>query len=191
MAAATHTTSILLTWACHLLSTRPQLQEDAHDEVIAACGPGGVGPSSIDRLRGLVHCRRILMEALRLYPPLWIVHRTPAREYEAAGHRFASRRLISIPIYVLHRDARHYEEPDEFRPERWAGRPPRGAFLPFGTGGRGCMGENLAMTQAMIVLAVVLGRFRLRPTMSAVQPVACGYLLKPAPTVRIQFERRM
>jgi pentalenene oxygenase len=190
MAAATHTTSILLTWAFHLLSTRPQLQEDAHDEVIAACGPGGVGPSSIDRLRGLVMCRRILMETMRLYPPLWIVHRTPARDYEAAGHRFAGRRLISIPIYVLHRDGRHYEQPDEFRPHRWAGRPPRGAFLPFGTGGRGCMGENLAMTQAMIVLAVVLGRFRLRPTMSAVQPVACGYLLKPAPTVRIQFERR-
>ena len=59
MAAATHTTAILLTWAFHLLSTRPKLQEDAHDEVVAACGPGGISPSSIDRLRDLVQCRRI------------------------------------------------------------------------------------------------------------------------------------
>ena len=130
------------------------------------------------------------MEAMRLYPPLWIVHRTPPRDYEAAGHRFAGRRLISIPIYVLHRDARHYEQPDEFRPDRWAGRPPRGAFLPFGTGGRGCMGENLAMTQALIVLSLMLARFRLRSTMPDVRPVACGYLLKPTPAVRLEFERR-
>ena len=91
----------------------------------------------------------------------WIVHRSPKKDYEAGGHTFRGGRLISIPIYAIHRDPRHYDRPSEFLPSRWEKKPPRGAYLPFGAGGRGCLGENLAMTQALIILSIFLARFRL------------------------------
>jgi cytochrome P450 len=190
LAAATHTTSLLLSWTFHLMSNRPDLQAEAHAEIVAACGPRGIDADSVDRVPALIFCRRLLLETMRLYPPLWIVHRSPKQDYEAGGHLFRGGRLISIPIYAIHRDPRHYERPSEYRPDRWETKPPRGAYLPFGAGARGCMGESLAMTQAIIILSVFLARFRFSSETPRVRPLACGYLLKTAPSVSVRFQRR-
>ena len=144
----------------------------------------------MSQVRGLVRCRRLLLESMRLYPPLWILHRTPKEDYDAGGQRFRGGRLISIPIYAIHRDPRSYDRPDEFLPDRWERKPPRGAYFPFGSGGRGCLGESLAMTQAMIILAVFVTKFRITAEPGVVRPIACGYLLKSAPPVVIHLERR-
>ncbi len=190
LAAATHTTSLLLSWTFYLLANRPDLQDEAHDEIVTACGPAGIDPTTVDQVRQLLFCRRLLLETMRLYPPLWIVHRSPKKDYEAGGHTFRGGRLISIPIYAIHRDPRHYDRPSEFLPSRWEKKPPRGAYLPFGAGGRGCLGENLAMTQALIILSIFLARFRLTTETRGVRPMACGYLLKSDPAVLIRLHPR-
>jgi cytochrome P450 len=190
LAAATHTTSLLLSWTFFLLASRPGLQDQAHDEIVAACGPLGIDAESVDQVRHLTFCRRLLLETMRLYPPLWIVHRSPKEDYEAGGHLFRGGRLISIPIYAMHRDPRNYERPSEYLPDRWERKPPRGAYLPFGAGGRGCLGESLAMTQALMILSVFLARFRITSETRGVRAIACGYLLKSSPAVMVRLEPR-
>jgi cytochrome P450 len=190
LAAATHTTSLLLAWTFYLLSSRPEMDEEARAEVAAVCGPRGIEPDSVDRIRELSFCRMLLMESMRLYPPLWILHRTPKEDFEAEGHSFRAGRLINIPIYVIHRDPRSYDRPDEFLPRRWERKPPKGAYLPFGAGGRVCLGETLAMTQAIIVLSILLARFRITSESHSARPVACGYLLKSDPPFLMRLRRR-
>jgi len=129
----------------------------------------------------------LLLESMRLYPPLWILHRTPKRDYEAGGLRFPGGRLINIPIYAIHRDPRNYERPSEFLPRRWEKKPPKGAYLPFGAGGRACLGESLAMTQALIILSIFLARFRITTETPSVEPVGCGYLLKSSPALSMSL----
>ncbi len=190
LAAATHTTSLLLSWTFYLLSSRPELDEEAHAEIVAACGPRGIDADSIERAKDLTFCRMLLLESMRLYPPLWILHRTPRRDYEAGGHRFPGGRLINIPIYAIHRDPRNYDSPSEFLPRRWERKPPKGAYLPFGAGGRACLGESLAMTQALIILSIFLARFRITAETPSVRPVACGYLLKSSPALSMSLRPR-
>jgi cytochrome P450 len=190
LAAATHTTSLLLSWTFYLLSSRPDLDEEAHAEIVGICGPRGADADSASRVKELSFCRMLLLESMRLYPPLWILHRTPKVDYSAGGHRFRGGRLISIPVYAIHRDPRHYDAPSEFRPQRWRQKPPRGAYLPFGAGGRACLGESLAMTQALIILSIFLARFRITAETPVVRPVGCGYLLKSAPALRMLLRPR-
>jgi pentalenene oxygenase len=190
LAAATHTTSLLLSWTFHLLSSRPDLDEEAHAEIVGVCGRNGADAESVGRVRELGFCRMLLLESMRLYPPLWILHRTPKQDYEALGHTFRGGRLISIPVYAIHRDPRHYENPSEFQPQRWRKKPPRGAYLPFGAGGRSCLGESLAMTQALIILSIFLARFRITAETTEVRPVGCGYLLKASPVLKMRLRPR-
>jgi cytochrome P450 len=190
LAAATHTTSLLLSWTFYLLSSRPELDEEAHAEIVAACGPRGIDADSTERAKDLTFGRMLLLESMRLYPPLWILHRTPKRDYEAGGHRFPGGRLINIPIYAIHRDPRNYERPSEFLPRRWERKPPKGAYLPFGAGGRACLGESLAMTQALIILSIFLARFRITTETPSVEPVGCGYLLKSSPALAMSLRPR-
>lgn len=190
VAAATHTTALLLSWTFYLLSSRPELDEEAYAEITGVCGPNGIDPDSVERVRELAFCRMLLLESARLYPPLWILHRTPKRDYVAGGHTFRGGRLISIPVYAIHRDSRHYDRPSEFHPQRWRGRPPRGAYLPFGAGGRACLGENLAMTQALIIMSILLARFRIAVETPSVRPVGCAYLLKSHPALKVRLRPR-
>jgi cytochrome P450 len=69
-----------------------------------------------------------------------------------------------IPVYGLHRHRRLWEEPDAFRPDRWAARAEidRYQYLPFGDGPRICIGARFAMQEAVVILATLLARFRFR-----------------------------
>ena len=136
----------------------------------------------------------VVTEAMRLYPPAYGIGRQAARATEIAGQSITPGDILVAPTWVVHRDRRWFEEPDVFRPERWAGdlahRLPRYAYFPFGGGPRQCIGNAFAMMEAVLVLATIAQRFRL--TMEPGQRVTpTPYVtLRPEPGLRMRLERR-
>ena len=107
---------------------------------------------------------------------------------------FARGVIVIVPAWVVHRDRRWFEDPEAFRPERWADdlarRLPRFAYFPFGGGPRQCIGNAFAMMEAVLLLATIAQRFRL--TMEPGQRVTpTPYVtLRPEPGLRMRLARR-
>jgi cytochrome P450 len=163
----TETTAIALTWAFHVLGQYPEIERRLHaevDEVLAG------RPAGFDDLAKLDYTQRVITETLRLYPPGWIFTRRTTTEVELGGHRLAPGTTILFSPYLQHRDPDSFPDPERFDPERWlpdrAKAVPRCAMIPFGVGKRRCIGEAFSMNEAIIILATLAGRWRLRPTAS-------------------------
>jgi cytochrome P450 len=114
-----------------------------------------VGLADLARLPLL---RQVVDETLRLYPPAWVFDRSPLNDVTVAGYRIPRGAKVLLSPWVVHRDPRIWDDPDEFRPSRFAGGapPPRGRYLPFGDGPRMCVGNRFADAEIRIVLATLL-----------------------------------
>ena len=109
----------------------------------------------------------MLQEALRLYPPAWVIGRRATTDCVVGGWRLEANQDIFIPVYTIHRDPRWYPDPERFMPERFlpggsfhTRKPPRFAYLPFGGGPRVCVGSHFAMLEALAILAALCQRWR-------------------------------
>jgi cytochrome P450 len=142
----------------------------------------GRPPASTD-LPELQYAESVIMETLRLYPTAWVIGREAIHDTHIGGQRIAKGTTVLASPWVLHRDPRFFDEPDAFRPERWAdglvGRLPRFAYVPFGGGQRVCIGSSFAQMESMLVLATIAQRFR----WSLAQP---EQRVKPLPVVTLR-----
>ncbi|MEU8076435.1 cytochrome P450 [Catellatospora citrea] len=122
------------------LAMRPDLAADLRDEA----GPGDAAPKA-----RLPLAEAVVKEVLRLYPPVWLMTRTAYHSTTLANWSLNPGDEVLLNPYLIHRDPRWWQRPDEFDPSRWlTGRPaPRAAYLPFGAGPRVCVGSALAMRQ--------------------------------------------
>lgn len=158
--AGHETTAAALTWWSWCMAANPSVQAAARAEVDAVLQ--GRLPAAAD-LPALDYLGRTLQETLRLYPaaPILITRRS-VRPITLGGWQLPARTLFGIPLHLMHHDARWFPEPDAFRPERFApGAPaiPRGAFMPFGTGPRVCLGQHLALAEMTLLAAMFLQRY--------------------------------
>jgi cytochrome P450 len=109
-------------------------------------------------------------ETLRLRPAAWILEREVVGDLWLGPYHPAPGTVLLLPIYLLHRDPRVWDDPMVFRPERWLGADgsydetapgqPRGGYLPFGAGAHVCIGASFAWTEAVLALAVLAPRWR-------------------------------
>ena len=157
--AGHETTALTLAWALYLCAFDTEEQDRARAEVHAVCGDAPITGADVARLP---HTRRIVDEALRLYPPGGVVSRTASARDRLCGTEILPGDTVMIPIYALHRHHDHWHEPDHFRPDRFADRKAisRFTYLPFADGPRICIGASFALQEAVIILATLLGRFR-------------------------------
>ncbi|MEU9116409.1 cytochrome P450 [Streptomyces sp. NPDC048483] len=163
--------AICLAWVLHLLATHPPVQEEVRAEVRAADGCAD--------LDGLPVTRAVVKEALRLYPPSWLLTRTMARSAEIGGYRLRAGPVLLVSPYAIHRDARWFDRPTAFDPDRWLNTAPPAeprAFLAFGSGPMACKGVSWVMTQTVIAAASVVRRWHLSADPSPYRLVACGDL---------------
>ncbi|WP_420457058.1 cytochrome P450 [Rubrivirga sp.] len=158
--AGHETTAAALAWTWLLLAQNPHAEARLWAEVDALDGP-----PSFDVLDRLLVTRATFAEAMRLYPPAWAVGREAARDTSLGGHPIPRRATILFAPLHLHRDARFWDEPLAFRPERFAPEARSGrhkfAYLPFSAGRRGCIGEQFAWVEGTLVLATLARRWRL------------------------------
>jgi cytochrome P450 len=124
----------------------------------------------------------VLKESMRLYPPAWVISREVVEDISLGGYDIARGSIIIMSQYVMHRDARTFDEPERFLPERfaagWEERVPRYAYFPFGGGPRVCIGNSFAMMEATLVLATILQRCHLS--------LAPGQQIEPEPVVTLR-----
>lgn len=158
--AGHETTAATLTWWSWCMAANPSAQAAARAEVDAVLD--GRLPTAAD-LPALDYLGRTLQETLRLYPaaPILITRRS-LRPLTLGGWQLPARTMFGIPLHLMHHDARWFPQPEEFRPERFApGAPaiPRGAFMPFGTGPRVCLGQHLALAEMTLLAAMFLQRY--------------------------------
>ncbi|MEO3973450.1 cytochrome P450 [Streptomyces sp. CAU 1734] len=162
MAASFETTAAVLAWSCHLLAAHPEAQRRLHAEARAVLGGEPAGHGHLPRLR---QARNVLLEALRLYPPAWVLTRVTTRDASVGGYRVPRGATVVLSPYVLHRRADLFPRPGDFLPDRWsdpaASTRPQSGFLPFGSGARQCIGNDFALLEATLVLATVADRWRL------------------------------
>jgi len=185
--AGHETTANALTWTLFLLSAQPELQEELADEARAALGGDADAPLT-DRLPRL---RLFLMESLRLYPPVPRFDRQALASDRIGDVEVAAGDIISIWPWLLHRHARLWDQPDVFDIDRFAEKGDRHRFqyLPFGAGGRTCVGAQFATTEALTILAHWLSEWRFVDSGHPVR--AAGMVtLRPAGGLPLRLERR-
>jgi cytochrome P450 len=156
------TTASALMWAWYLLALHPEAEARVHTE---ACDVLGERPPAFDDLPRLPYSKWVLLETLRLYPPIFTVSRRASQEAVVCGYRIPRGALLFVSPWVTQRDPRYWEQPEEFRPERFAAASNtstmRGSYFPFGDGAHRCLGETLALTEGQLILATVAQRSRL------------------------------
>ena len=143
---------------------------------------GGRGATMAD-LPKLRYTEWVFQEALRLYPPAWIITRKALADDTVCGYHVPAGALVVCSPYVTHRLVEVWDEPDVFRPERFsleasAGRH-RFAYYPFGGGPRLCIGNYFAQVEASLIIAAVAQRYRLRPVEGHPVVVEPGVTLRP------------
>ncbi len=162
--AGHETTANALAFAFHLLASGPDAEAGVHAEVDSVLDGELPAPDDAGRLPV---CRAVMSEALRLYPPAWLMGREAVADHEVDGHTIGAGDVVLLSQWLTHRDPRWWPEPGRFLPERWldgsAGDRPRWAFFPFGAGLRRCIGEGFAWTEGVLAIATIASRWTLRP----------------------------
>ena len=157
--AGHETTAVTLFWALYLLARAPDVQDRVAEE--AELFGSGEDVPSITRL---VYARAVIEEAMRLYPPAYVIVRAAREADEIAGMPVRPGDLMVISPWLLHRHRRRWVAPDAFVPDRFTPAAPaidRYAYLPFGVGPRVCIGAQFAITEATLVLSRLIGSFRI------------------------------
>lgn len=189
--AGHETTASSLSWTWWLLAQNPRVEAKLHaelDEVLCGRAP------SMDDLARLPYTSNIITESMRLYPPAWGLARIAVEDHELGGYSVRKGMGVAMAQWVVHRDTRWYNMPEEFRPERWEGdfakSIPRFAYFPFGGGPRQCIGNSFALMEATLILATIAQKFSLRLVLDhPVVPLA-SITLRPRYGVRVVLEER-
>ncbi|HYN22401.1 MAG TPA: cytochrome P450 [Thermoanaerobaculia bacterium] len=121
----------------------------------------------------------VVQEALRLWPVAWMLGRRPARSHEVAGAPVTPRDLVVVCPYAVHRNPKHWDDPDSFRPERWAADHDSKAFIPFGWGPHRCVAATLSMQLVEDILRILGDRFRATVTPRTTRPCIGAALAPP------------
>ena len=164
--AGHETTAIALTWTWYLLSQHPEVEAKLHEELDRVLE--GRRPSAAD-YTNLPYTYRVFKEAMRLYPPAYMIGREAIRETEVGPYTMKKGDIVIMSQYIIQRDPKYYRDPERFDPDRWLPENceglPKFAYFPFGGGRRLCVGEAFAWMEGVLVIATLAQkwRFELKP----------------------------
>ena len=184
--AGYETTSNAMSWTWYLLSQHPEVEDCLHQELDRVVGDRSPTMADFEALR---LTQNVIRESLRLYPPLWIIWRRTLENYTLNGYVAPAGSLVLMCQYLTHRDKRYFPEPLRFNPERWTEEfrehLPKFAYFPFGGGSRQCIGDRFGFMEAVLVVATIARKWKLR--------LAAGHPPVPAPlfTLRPKYGLRM
>jgi len=189
--AGHETTANATTWALYLLAMHPEIQLRLQCEVDGVLG--GRAPEFADLAR-LPYALQVFKEALRLYPPGYVLGRQVASPVTIGKHALETGEIVLISPYLLHRSPRYFPDstrfdPDRFTPESEAAIP-RFAYLPFGAGRRVCIGNQFALMEGQIILATLATTHTFRALTSKPRESEALFTLRPRGGMPLRVERR-
>lgn len=189
--ASQETSADAQAWTLYLLATHEDVRERVREELATTVGESTV---TYDDLARLPYCMQVFKEAMRLYPPAAMIPRQAIRNTTVGGYAVKKGTMVFINAYSLHRRSEVFEDPETFDPDRFERSReralPKGAYLPFGTGGNVCPGSHLALMEGHLLTAVLaqrvnvelVGGQRIRPQLMV--------NLRPSPAVRARVSTR-
>jgi cytochrome P450 len=177
--AGHETTAVSLSWIWFLLSNHPEVEQRLWaelDQVLTGRCP------TIHDLVNLPYTERVVKEAMRIYPPVWAITRTAIKDCRIGGFSVPAKSSVIMSQWVMHRDPRFYDSPEQFLPDRWLDEryktAPRFSYFPFGGGPRVCIGNTFAQTEAALVLATIAQQYQLR--------LVPGHPVEPTPSITLR-----
>jgi cytochrome P450 len=178
--AGHETTASTVGWTLNLVSQHPKVRQRLHDEAVEVYGDDRPSYEDLNRLR---YTNMVLQEAMRLFPPVWILPRRALAEDTVGGYHVPAGAEVLISPYTLHRHPRYWPDPLRFDPERFdpdlPSERPRYAHIPFGAGPRFCVGNHLGMMEATFIISTLMRDLRLEK-----QP---GFEVKPEPMMSLRL----
>jgi len=177
--AGHETTALGLTYATCLLSWHPEVRGRVREEARAVLGDERPSHGHVPDLE---YTRRVFEEALRLYPPAWAVFRRATAEVRLGDYRVRDGSAVVIPQWSIHRDDRHFRDPEQFDPGRWTERSPGSvsAYFPFGSGPHACIGRQFSLSGATLTLAALARSFDVEVPEDALSDLRATPTLRPA-----------
>ncbi|XP_076056874.1 thromboxane-A synthase-like [Oratosquilla oratoria] len=194
--AGYETTSNALGYTFHLLSVHSDVQDKLFEEINNVVGEKDL---TYDDLNALVYTDAVILESMRLYPPIpSFVLREAAQEWTYGNLTIPKGAVVEAPVWSIHHDPEIYPDPEEFRPERFlpkerANRHPL-AYLAFGSGPRNCIGARFAMLEAKLTLATTVRRYIIQSCSKTIDPlptVTRTVLTNPSQGVWVTFKKRV
>ena len=189
--AGHETTANALSWTWYLLARHPEAEArllEELGEVLGGCAP------TVGDLPRLRYTDMVVKESMRLYPPAWAFGRETVEDCEIGGYHVPAGTQLVMSQWVMHRDPRYYERAGEFRPERWVDgsveKLPPYAYFPFGGGPRLCIGHSFAKMEAVLLLATITQKFRLRLALDRPVEPQPSITLRPRNGMRVALTRR-
>jgi cytochrome P450 len=180
-----------LAWIWYLLSLHPEVAQKLYLEVTNVLADRAPVVGDLERLE---YGHMIVQEALRLVPPVWIIPRDAIADDEVGGHRIPAGSTVLLCPYLTHRHPGFWENPEAFDPERFLperckGRP-RHAYFPFGGGPRLCMGVDMAIMETLLIMAMIVQKYRLHLVSYHREEPECVLDMIPRYGVRVTVERQ-
>jgi len=191
--AGHETTANALSWTWLLLGQHPEIEEKLVEELQRVLA--GRAPAASDLPR-LTYTDMVLREAMRLYPPVWVIGRRALAPFRMGEYELPAETNVLMSQLITHRDGRYFPEPERFDPDRWGPSDPRNlalprfAYFPFGGGPRVCVGAGFAMMEAVLLLATIAQKFRLTLVPGQNVKYLPSVTLRPKSGIRMIAERR-
>jgi cytochrome P450 len=177
--AGHETMATALAWTWYLLARHPEIYGRMCAEVDDVLA--GRPPTPAD-LPMLPYTLQVFKEAMRLYPPVYILMRTVKHPIEVGRYELTPGTTVGVSPYVLHRRADHFADAEHFDPDRFApeseARLPRYAYLPFGAGPHSCLGNHFALLEGHLILAALTQRVTF--------DLVAGQFIEPEPVVTLR-----
>ena len=185
------TPALALTWCWYLLSQNPDVEQKMFEEIDSQIGRRSADFSDIPRL---CYTEMVVKEAMRLFPPAWLLSRDAVEPVTIGNVEIASGTSVLISQWVTHRDPAFFPDPLRFDPDRWRNGAtedlPRFAYFPFGGGPRGCIGSSFAMTEMILALATIGQRLKFRLADGARVVPHASMTLRPKDGMKVKVEPR-
>jgi cytochrome P450 len=189
--AGHETTAINLSWTWVLLSQHPEVEAKLARELRDVLGDRPACFADLPNLRYTAH---VIAESLRLYPPAWSMGREAREDVDLGGYHVPRGGQVWFCPWAIQRDARWFDDPDAFRPERWEGdlakKLPRYAYFPFGGGPRFCIGQAFAQMEAVLLLATLARSFHAEVLPKPRVVPFPSVTLRPKHGLRVRLTRR-
>lgn len=189
--AGHETTANSLAWTWYLLAKSPEVEDRLYQEA-ATHLPQGT-PSRDDILK-LKYTNQVFDEALRLYPPVYIISRRAEQDDEIGGYRIPAKSTVFFCPYTLHRHPQFWPDPEKFDPERFSpsnkSKIKPNTYVPFIEGPRKCLGFHFAMLESPLILAAVAKNFRLSLISNEEVKPYFSITLRPKGGIQMKLEKR-
>jgi cytochrome P450 len=189
--AGHETTAVALSWLFHCVEENPEVEAKLLEEAQTVLN-GNV--PQLDDLRSLDYTRMVIDETMRLYPPAWVIGRQALDDDEIDGYHIPKGINMLIPVYIIHRDKRYWDEPDTFIPERFSKEKAKSyhkfLYFPFGGGPRLCIGNNFALMEMQLIVPMILQRYQLRKPKGFQFKQDPLITMRPEPEMLMQVYRR-